>query len=96
MASGNPLAIRWQFETDTPGVWQDMDRATSDFLETAFRERPQGEITIQCDESLSYDYNFKDMWQQRYDDARKDRDRNKGREYLLINSFSHGRFDMEG
>ena len=76
--------VRWQFETDTPGVWQDMDRATSDLLEAAFRERPQGEITIDCNESLSYDYNFKDMWQQRYDGKRKGRDRNIRRLELRV------------
>ena len=68
--------VCWQFETDTPGVWQDMDRATSNFLEAAFRESLQDEITIDYNESLSYDYNFKDMWQQRYDGATKGRDRN--------------------
>ena len=76
--------VCWQFETDTPGVWQDMDRVTSDLLEAAFRERPQGEITIDCNESLSYDYNFKDMWQQRYDGARKGRDRNIRRLELRV------------
>ena len=70
------ILVLWQFETDTPGVWQDTDRATSDLLEAAFRERPDGEITIHCGESLSYDYNLRDMWQQRYDGSRTGRDRN--------------------
>ena len=56
--------------------WQNMDRATSDLLEAAFQERPDGEITIHWGEWLSYDYNFRDMWQQRYDGSRTGRDRN--------------------
>ena len=52
-----------------------MDRATSDLLEAAFRERPDGEITIHCGESLSYDYNLRDMWQQRYAGRLTGRDR---------------------
>ena len=57
------ILVLWQFETDTPGVWQEMDRATSDLLEAAFRERPDGEITIHSGESLSYNYNLRDMQQ---------------------------------
>ena len=69
------ILVLWHFESNTPGVWQNMDRATSDLLEAAFRERPDGEITIHWGESLSYDYNFRDMWQQRYDGSRTGRDR---------------------
>ena len=70
------ILVLWQFETNTPGVWQNMDRATSDLLEVAFQERPDGDITIHWGEWLSYDYNFRDMWQQRYDGSRTGRDRN--------------------
>ena len=70
------ILVLWQFETNTLGVWQNMDRATSDLLEAAFRERPDGEITIHCGGSLSYDYNLIDMWQQRYDGRFTGRDRN--------------------
>ena len=55
------ILVLWQFETNTPGVWQNMDRATSDLLEAAFQERPDGEITIHWGERLSYDYSFRDM-----------------------------------
>ena len=70
------ILVLWQFEANTPGVWQNMGRATSDLLEAAFQERPDGEITIHWGEWLSYDYNFRDMWQQRYDGSRTGRDRN--------------------
>ena len=70
------ILVLWQFETNTHGAWQNMDRATSDLLEIAFQERPDGEITIHWGEWLSYDYNFRDMWQQRYDGSRAGRDRN--------------------
>ena len=73
---GEDILVLWQFETNTPEVWLDMDRATSDLLEVAFQERPYGEITLHWGESLSYDYNFRDMWQQRYDGSRTGRDRN--------------------
>ena len=56
--------------------WQNMDRATSDLLEVAFQERPDGEISIHWGEWLSYDYKFRDMWQQRYDGSRTGRDKN--------------------
>ena len=70
------IRVLWQFETNTLGVWQNMDRATSDLLEAAFQERPDGEITIHWGERLSYDYSFRDMWQQRCDGSPTGRDRN--------------------
>ena len=70
------ILVLWQFETNTLGVWQNMDRATSDLLEAAFQERPDGEITIHRGEWLSYDYKFRDMWQQCYDGSRTGRDKN--------------------
>ena len=76
--------VRWEYETDVPGRWAEMDFETQDLLEDTFQWNPAGERTVHYGNYLSYDFNLKEMYQARYEGCRATRFQNIRRFQTII------------
>ena len=67
------IDVNWEFEESSK--WWPMDARLSSRLEMAY-QHPLREITITVSEDITYDYDFEDMTQTRWEGSRSSTKRN--------------------